>query len=203
MRLFVAVELPSAARTSLAATQQVLDARLAQANLASTLRWTAPENIHLTLRFLGESSATQQMQIEAALERIARHHGPNTLEIAGLGAFPSFRKPSVIWTGVRGLPHAVAALSALHAPIEHAAREAAFPAEDRPFSPHLTLARFRREAHAAALGQAGALLRSAAADPALTTWRLPFPIVAVVLMRSDLRSEGATYIPVGRYPLTG
>ncbi|MGL4649207.1 MAG: RNA 2',3'-cyclic phosphodiesterase, partial [Caldilineaceae bacterium] len=159
MRLFVAVELPVSAQSNLRVVQQRLDAHLRAAALQQTLRWTAPENIHLTLRFLGETSAAQRVSIEAGLARVAQEHAPHIVEIVGLGVFPSFRRPSVLWAGLRGTPQAMAVLMAMQAACEQVAREAAFPAEDRPFSPHLTLARFRREAPAAALGQAGALLR--------------------------------------------
>lgn len=185
------------------AAQKELDAHLRAAGQSHLLRWTPIENIHLTLRFLGESSATQRGALEHALAQVAASHAPLALELAGLGAFPSFRRPSVLWAGLRGPAQQLAALAALQAPIEQAARAARFAAEERPFSPHLTLARFKREAPAPALAAVGGLLQADAATSLLGTQRAPFPITELLLMQSDLRPAGPLYTPLARFALTG
>ncbi len=204
-RLFVAIELPPEARAVLGAVQRELAALLRAAGLEQPLQWIPAANIHLTLRFLGDTRAPQQAQIEGALAATAREQAGFQLRVAGLGAFPSFRRPSVLWAGVDGTRPALEALLALQAPIERAARAAGFTAEERPWSPHLTLARFRRDVPGAAVAEAGALLqqrpasqlRGAGAPDSLA----PFLVEEIVLMRSDLRPQGALYTPVARYRL--
>jgi len=203
MRLFIAVELPPAAQQSIDRIQQELGTHLRAAGLERILRWTMPANVHLTLRFLGETSATQQAALERSLDQITRRHAPLYPEIRGAGAFPSFRRPSVFWVGIAGRAQDLSALGALQAAIEQLVCDAGLPPDDRPFTPHLTLARFQREASAPDLARCGTLLQRLVAEPPLAGWREPFPVESVVLMRSDLQPRGAIYTPVNRYALTG
>jgi 2'-5' RNA ligase len=199
MRAFVAIELPATLRRDLRALQQRLAVALDAAGAAQVVRWTAVESIHLTLRFLGETDAALADVLARSLEQIAGAHAPFDLRLAGVGCFPNFRRPSVVWTGVGGEADR---LLRLHAPIEELARRAGFAPETRPFSPHLTLGRFRREATAAQLGRAGATLEAAAATPAVRAWSAALPVHHVALMESDLRPGGAVYTARGVFPLS-
>src|SRR4051812_3874626 len=87
LRLFIAIEIPQ--RESLAALQK----RLQPLDKARAIRWTTPESIHLTLKFLGNTPASSQSEIEAALIEAARDHSPFDLTIEGVGCFPDLRKP--------------------------------------------------------------------------------------------------------------
>lgn len=199
MRAFIAVELPAPLRRDLRTLQQKLAAALDAAGAAQTVRWTAVESIHLTLRFLGETDAAQAEALARGLEQIAAARAPLDLALANVGCFPNFRRPNVVWAGVAG---DVARLLHLQAPIEELARRAGFAPETRPFSPHLTLGRFRREASPAQLGRAGAALEAVAATPAVRAWSGALPVRQVALMESDLRPSGAVYTARGIFPLS-
>ncbi len=198
MRAFLAIELPPTTHRSLRALQRDLAATLEEARLARTVRWTSVANIHLTLRFLGETSDAQRAALVEGLRPIAARTAPFDLALRGLGCFPNSRRPNVLWTGVTG---AVSSLHALQMPIEMLARRAGFAAEERPFAPHLTLARFRREAAPADLARAGTLVQAQAQSPAVQSWSAALPVAQIVLMQSDLQPSGAVYTPLEILPL--
>ena len=103
-------------------------------------RWVRLANLHLTLRFLGETNEQvlggMATDLRASLGRFPRF----TLDCQGVGFFPSTRRPRVFWVGVSNPP---ASLVQIHEEIEGIARKHGFEAETRKFSPHMTLARFR------------------------------------------------------------
>src|SRR5207248_1409265 len=117
--------------------QAAIRAALAQApSRDREINWTRPEGIHLTLKFLGETDRVDQV-IEA-LQGI----GPFEkffVEVKGFGFFPDARRPRVLWTGIEAPP----ALAELAGRVETAMEKLGFPPEQRPFTPHLTLARFQ------------------------------------------------------------
>ena len=86
----------------------------------------------------------------------------------------------------------------LQATLEQTARDAGFAPEERPFTPHLTLGRARREAEPADLARTGTLLRQAAQSPAILAWSAPLVVAGVSLMHSDLRPTGAVYTALER-----
>ena len=101
-------------------------------------RWTRPEGIHLTLKFLGEISEVQSKQVTQALETLGSFERFR-VEIRGLGFFPDSRRPRVFWAGVE----APEALVALATRVEEEMEKLGFARERRVFNPHLTLARFQ------------------------------------------------------------
>jgi 2'-5' RNA ligase len=131
VRLFVALEIPPAVRENLANFMKQLRP------LAPEPRWVRPENLHVTLKFIGEVPSEKLGAIRAALAAI-RANQAVTIEFRGLGFFPNEKRPRVFWTGMNASPN----LKALAADIEHAMERLGIPPEQRPFSPHLTLARF-------------------------------------------------------------
>jgi 2'-5' RNA ligase len=131
MRLFVALEIPSAVRENLAELLEALRA------VSPQTRWARPENLHVTLKFIGEVPETKLVAIRAALAQV-RSAQPITLDFRGLGFFPSEKHPRVFWAGIEASPN----LKTLAANIEKATETLGVPREQRPFSPHLTLARF-------------------------------------------------------------
>lgn len=198
MRAFIAVELPAALHKELRALQDRLAAVLDAAGTARAVRWTPPSSIHLTLRFLGETNGAQADLLARGLERIAAGQRPFDLRLAGMGCFPNFRRPNVVWAGVAG---EVDRLLRVQTPVEELARQAGFAPETRPFSPHLTLGRTRRDALPAQLAQAGAALQAAASLPALQQWAAALPVREIVLMESELLPSGAVYTPRCIFPL--
>jgi 2'-5' RNA ligase len=131
MRLFVALEIPSEVRKNLAALIESLRAVSPQA------RWERPENLHVTLKFIGEVPEARLSDIRAALASVRSEH-PITLDFRGLGFFPNEKHPRVFWAGIEASPN----LKTLAANIDGATEKLGIPLEQRPFSPHLTLARF-------------------------------------------------------------
>jgi 2'-5' RNA ligase len=131
MRLFVALEIPSAVRENLAALLKSLRA------VSPQTRWVRPENLHVTLKFIGEVAEARLAAIRSALAGV-RSEQPVTLEFRGLGFFPNEKHPRVFWAGIEASPN----LKTLASDIDHATEKLGIPPEKRPFSPHLTLARF-------------------------------------------------------------
>lgn len=131
MRLFVALDIPSTVRKNLAELVNSLRA------VSPQTRWVRPENLHVTLKFIGEVPETKLAPIRTALAQ-ARSAQPITLAFRGLGFFPDERHPRVFWAGIEASPN----LKTLAADIEKATETLSIAREQKPFSPHLTLARF-------------------------------------------------------------
>lgn len=181
LRAFIAIELDARTLEALALIQQ----RLRREPGAQAVRWVAPGNIHLTLKFLGEIDRALTPKVAAALrESVAGEH-PFTLTVAGLGAFPALQRPNVIWAGVSGSVDAAARIAQR---LEDGCAALGIAREDRPFSPHLTLGRAQRDATPEARRQIGDLIRR---QPAGEIGR--FRVEAVHLIRSELRPSGAVY----------
>ena len=136
MRLFVALEIPAAVRDNLAA--QIKELRHLPAPLADKrLRWVRPENLHVTLKFIGEVEAARLDGIRRALTAIGLD-APVGLELRGLGFFPDEKYPRVLWVGLL----ATGNLPVLARDIDRALEGQGIARDQRAFTPHLTLARF-------------------------------------------------------------
>jgi RNA 2',3'-cyclic 3'-phosphodiesterase len=135
VRLFVALEIPAAVRDNLAA--QVEELRELSTKVADKRPpWVRPENLHVTLKFIGEVSPAKLDSIRGALSAI-RSDAPVDLKFRGLGFFPNENYPRVLWAGLE----TSANLSSLAADIEGALETQGIARERRSFTPHLTLAR--------------------------------------------------------------
>ncbi len=150
----------------------------------------APENFHLTVKFLGAVDGARVPDIAGALAEAAAGVTPFGLTLRGLGAFPSAARPRVIWAGTAD---GAADLAALAGHVERALAALGFPAEERPFSAHVTLGRVRTPRRNPRLAQALA----AAADVELVS----VPVARVSLMRSELSPRGARYSELAGHPL--
>ncbi|MDD5155494.1 MAG: RNA 2',3'-cyclic phosphodiesterase [Candidatus Omnitrophica bacterium] len=134
MRAFIAIELPNEIRDSLNGIQEKLKACKAD------VRWVAPENIHLTLKFLGEVNEEQLSKVKAIMETIAGQKKIFNIRLASVGAFPNMNYPRVIWAGVdNGGKEAEELACALEEKIE----KIGIPKEERAFSSHITIGRIR------------------------------------------------------------
>lgn len=150
----------------------------------------APENLHITLKFLGAVDEGRIDVLAEALRDAVDGHRAFVLEIVGLGAFPTATRPRVLWAGVgEGLE----ALAAIAARVERAMSAHGFPREDREFSPHVTLARVREPRRAPDLAEA------LAAGATRRFGRVA--VEAIALMRSDLSPRGARYSEQAIVPL--
>lgn len=189
VRLFIAIDLPRSVKQLLRSTQARLKPQLAG------VRWVDPDGAHLTLKFLGATPADRITTIAAELARAVTDVPPFRLRTGAPGAFPSVRRPRVLWIGVAG---DLQALRMTHAAVERAIAPLGFPTEDRPFTPHLTLGRVSHDARPAELERIGHAIAAAKEPPAVE-----FAVEAVTLLRSELSRAGARYSMVARAPLDG
>jgi 2'-5' RNA ligase len=136
VRLFVALEIPSAVRDHLAALIKELGALDPPAS-GRKVRWVRPANLHVTLKFIGEVPPARLNAIGDALSTV-RSEQPAELRFRGLGFFPSERRPRVLWAGVEASP----TLVSLAVDVDECLEKPGVERERRPFTPHLTLARF-------------------------------------------------------------
>jgi len=184
IRSFIAIDLPEATRQALAAIQEQLK------QCGAGVRWVKPSSIHLTLKFLGNIHPAQVEDIAPVVAQEVRDEPPITLGAAGLGAFPSRRKPRVIWIGMEG---EVQRLSRIQARVENALEPLGFVREKRPFQPHLTIGRVKDRRRLQALIDAMATLDM---EPFNS-----FDADEIILYKSDLRPTGAIYTKLHRMPL--
>ena len=195
IRSFVAVELAGAARSEL---QTYLDALRGIGGVA----WTRPENLHVTLKFLGSAVRDRLERLGPRLAEVAAARPRFTITCAGVGAFPSLARPRVLWVGADARP-----LAALAADVDAACAAEGFVPEARPFHAHCTLGRVR----AAGAGhgrdrRAGTRHATALHDllDRLGAERAPVfgvsPASALVLFRSDTRADGARYTALATFP---
>jgi 2'-5' RNA ligase len=186
-RLFVAVELPSLILGALDRLQHEL-----QRHGLHGLRWVRPEGIHLTLKFLGETPREKVPIISSAVSQattgIARHE----LALGSLGIFGSRSNPRVLWVDLDGDTRP---LLQLQRQVDRALDTIGFPAETRPFSAHLTLARMRPESARDVAGPLAEAVRSAGVP------QMTLPVDRVSLMLSKLGPGGAVYARVDSWPL--
>jgi 2'-5' RNA ligase len=174
-RLFIAIRPPAEIRGALIA---------AMGGVAGA-RWLSDEQIHLTLRFIGEVDRHAAHDIHAALGAV--HHSGFEISVKGLGAFDRRGHAEVVWAGVA--PHEP--LLALHKKVDQALVRVGIEPDRRAFHPHITLARLGRAA-----GPIGGFLGGAG-----TLSTAPFTIGAFELLESRLTPEGPVYSTIERYPL--
>jgi 2'-5' RNA ligase len=146
IRTFIAVGLPQTVRGHCVEVQKRL------AELGAEVKWVAPENLHVTLLFLGEVFDREVPQICQAVADCSARHDPFRLAVENLGCFPNMRRPRVIWAGVGT---GTQELVALHDDLETALLElGCYRREDRQYTPHLTLGRVESDQGADELAQA-------------------------------------------------
>jgi RNA 2',3'-cyclic 3'-phosphodiesterase len=136
VRLFVALEIPSAVRDNLAAFIKEMSL-LSEQFEQRWVRWVRPENLHVTLKFIGEVADAKLDGIRAALAMV-RADGPFDVQVRGMGFFPDEERTTVLWTGLVATP----GLPTLVEAIDGAVATQGIRKENRPFVAHLTLARF-------------------------------------------------------------
>ena len=187
-RLFVALEPPEPVRRRLAA--MAVELRRSAGRAADEIRWVPPENVHLTLQFLGAVPDERVPAVEEAVRAAAAAARPLSLEVKGAGGFPNARRPRVVWAGLAG---DVAPLAALVADLGRRLAPLGYPPEERPFSAHLTIGRARETRGAP--GIAGAL--ASAAEAAGAPWRA----TELVLFESHLSPKGPRYEALAHAPL--
>ncbi|MDQ3981110.1 MAG: RNA 2',3'-cyclic phosphodiesterase [Actinomycetota bacterium] len=181
LRLFTAVRVPRA-------QLEWLDEATADLRSVPGARWTGTDNQHVTLNFLGWVHEDAFDDVTAAVDAVASHHAPARLSIGDLGAFPRERRARVLWAGIDDSGDL---LPALASELGHELRSIGYVPEDRPYTAHLTLARFKTPR------SLEGVLRPLPAPPE------PFDVDRVTLFRSRLSPAGARYEVVHEAYLTG
>ncbi|MBI4739930.1 RNA 2',3'-cyclic phosphodiesterase [Candidatus Woesearchaeota archaeon] len=188
IRTFICIDLSSEMRGKLGG----MIAQLSRATPQRSVRWDKADKIHLTLKFLGDTPQEDVPRISEALINATRDIKKFSFTLDGLGCFPNFKQPRVVWVGVKDS----AALIEMQNRIETQTVPLGFPKEDRAFSPHLTLGRVRREASRAEAASVGEAVRIRANQ----TFGIE-SVSRVILMKSDLQRGGSIYTSLFTTPL--
>jgi len=171
-------------------------AKLIQRSLAlsgADVKWVEPQNLHVTLLFLGEIDDTDLVHACRVTAKAAAKEAPFTMRVGGVGAFPTPRRPKVLWGGITD---GADALLRLHTAISEPLLElGTYRQEERGYTPHLTLGRAKGEDDANLL---------ATELPKHLSWNAGFALVEEVLIySSELRRDGMEYTVLGRSALEG
>jgi 2'-5' RNA ligase len=190
LRLFIALDMPAAILDHVAALSEKLQkgARFTVCHPS----WADPRTIHLTLIFLGKMPAERVPDIAQSMETAALGIGPQRLEIKRLGVFPHWRRPSVLWAGIRDRTHQ---LGALHQALEKQLQPLGYRPESREFHPHLTLARFKSIKGVAMMEEVVKHHQGFVFGP--------FETAGLTLFKSDLNPQGAIHTPLRQVALQG
>lgn len=178
MRCFIAIELPEAVKSALSLIEEEFKKTRAD------VRWVNPNNIHLTLKFLGNIKEEITEKIKMLIEQICSNYKPFSIEIKDIGMFPNKKSPRVLWVGVEYNE----LLKTLQNEIDNAMASLGFERESRKFTPHLTLGRFR-SARVNELFQEAIKLHEKDSFGSIN-------VESISLMRSDLNPAGARYTKI-------
>lgn len=181
LRTFIAVELDAEARQQLKTLQMALHPLMPP----GLVRWVAPENIHITLKFLGDTRPDQVAAVTAALDSLGSAILPFQVTLAGRGCFPNFKRPHVVWAGLvdRGQR-----LQKLTDAVERSVSPLGWPTESRPFTPHLTIGRINDSATSRERALLGAAIEQFEVGELCT-----LAVSAITFIRSDLQPGGPIY----------
>jgi len=183
LRAFIAIEIPSDIRSRI--EQEI--ASLKKTIGTHAVRWVPPQNIHLTLKFLGDVSPTNLPLLKQILQTEIGNHTPFDLVVKNMGCFPNPRRPRIIWIGLETSP----TIEAIQRTVDLSTARLGYALEERPFSPHLTI---------------GRVAQNVSSDETLTirnalennkTGRFGTAHVTnICLFQSDLLPSGAKYTPL-------
>ena len=152
------------------------------------VKWVSPENIHITLQFLGETEEAQIPLIKEALGKILLPYSPFYIKIAGIGCFPDTRRPRVIWVGTEGSQPVIN----LHGDIAKGLERLGYQEEERNFTPHLTIGRVKSNRNTRELSRKMDEIKAASFSG--------FEVQNITLMKSELKPSGAIYYSLAEIP---
>jgi RNA 2',3'-cyclic 3'-phosphodiesterase len=184
-RVFVAIELPAEIRSRVA--NHIVHLREALPDARAS--WNREDNLHLTLKFLGDIPASAVNKLSQAVANAAHSVRPIELNVSGTGTFPKHGTPRVLWIGI---DEPGGRLDELYRELENSCAKAGFAREARPFHPHLTVARLRKPHGARRLGE----LHNQMQFP-----KMSFIVRELTVIRSKLSSEGSQYTALSRHAL--
>ena len=176
IRTFIAIEIDEPIREKIAALQNELK------KTNEPVRWVNPKNIHLTLKFLGEVDVAIIESISECINDVAENFSSFSFAVKGVGVFPNFKRPRVLWTGIE---NGSGELVKMAGEISEQLNELGFAKERRPFKTHLTMARVKSRLSTKFLEK----IKGFEFDGG--------EVIAneIVIMRSELKSAGAVYSP--------
>ena len=182
MRTFFAIEIPEKQKNDIGELQRELK------KTGAGIAWVRPENIHITLKFLGEIADDRLSVIYGVAEKLCLSLGGFPIEISETGVFPDNKRPRIVWVGIRG---GKTELKGVAEGLEIGLTREGFPREERPFKPHITIGRIKSPQNVPA---AMARLRE-----------IPFETdrygaAEIVVMKSELKPGGAVYTPLRKIP---
>jgi len=183
VRLFVAIETSIEVRRALGKVQRSLAA------FDDTVRWTAAEQLHMTLKFLGDVEDGRLPSVVEVCRKAASATQPFAMRFVGCGCFPPSGRVRIVWAGTQA---PAGTLDRCQLAAEDAFAEMGFPPEGRAFAPHLTIGRVRED-------RTDGRLREAVAAAKLPP--VEQLVEEIVLMQSVLRAQGAEYVAAARIPL--
>jgi 2'-5' RNA ligase len=187
VRTFIAIDVDNYVRERALHLMDIL--RTANADV----KWVEPENLHITIKFLGEVLSRDIYHICQAVQKAVANIEPFPLIVQGAGAFPDLIRPRTIWLG---FSEGQEQLASLHRSVENALLPLGFPREGRPFKAHLTLGRVRRSSPG--LARLAQLLRDQTEFSGAETY-----VEEVIVFSSQLTPEGPIYEPLATLPLQG
>jgi 2'-5' RNA ligase len=187
IRSFLAIGIPGEILGEIGRLQERL-----KREIQGDIRWVRPDGIHLTLKFFGDIPEGAVSDISAVVEKAVAGHDPLDLSVSGAGVFPDLRRPRVLWLGMTG---DVERLLTLQTTLERDLQRIGFPREERPFRPHLTLARIRSQRALTGLGRA--LEKRGGCEAGR------FVAAGLSLLKSDLTPQGAIYTKLREFPFAG
>jgi len=181
MRCFIAINLDTAVKANIKEFIQ-------QNNLSKNfigIKWVKPENLHITLAFLGEITTNQASIIKRMLENVSSKNEPFTIELFDIGFFPNKKNPKVFWIGIKKQPK----LLKLKHDIDKGLTEHNINFDKKPFSPHLTIGRIKSP------------LKIESGIVEALDFKASFLATEMFLMKSDLFSDGPVYSELHSFKL--
>jgi RNA 2',3'-cyclic 3'-phosphodiesterase len=183
IRSFIAIELPQGIMASLKTVQDEMKSK------AFKVKWVRPENIHLTLKFLGNIDAADTAKISGAMRNAVRNQKPFVLVARGAGVFPGIRRPKVVWVGLSGRTRS---LVDLQGALDANLADIGYPKEPRPFKGHLTIGRIKRAPDSKTVAEMLQARAGFVSDE--------FKVNQICLFKSTLHPTGAVYSKLQEIP---
>lgn len=176
MRTFIAFELPGNIITAIREVQESIK------SYGFRVRWVRPENIHLTLKFLGNINEAEIEKIGRAILDTVKEYSPILLSAKGIGVFPGVKQPRVIWVGITGQMDSLLKMQKV---LDDRLEAIGFSRENRPFKGHLTLGRVKGKIDSKRLVKAMEDFQGFESEP--------FTADQIILFKSELKPTGSVY----------
>jgi RNA 2',3'-cyclic 3'-phosphodiesterase len=195
VRCFIGLSISDEIRAGLNRCQEEIDTRLR----CKVFKWVRPENIHVTVHFLGNISGQIAASLEPSLIPVCRDQSPFELLLDDIGAFPSLKKPRVLWAGLRNTGGELALMYKLCGAI---LQKIGVEIDRRAYTPHLTLAYLKKRVNRGDTGAAAEdLVQYIDEQPALSQKKISCTVENLTIFESSLTPQGPVYTPLAVLPL--